>query len=195
MTAMRKTAAGRTRLTAERIVSAAVEAVERSGYEGLTLRSLARDLDVTAPALYDHFGSKSDLLRAVASVGYGRMDDMFDVAGGRAIDRCIGRAHAYVEFAQLHPELFRVMFLYRPAAVAIEADNELVAANTTFERGLADIAEAVADGDLVDRDPAQLNLTLWAALHGVASVGMLAPPLATQVADDVITAMFTGLRP
>lgn len=195
MTKSSHTDGGRARLSRTRIVDAAVDAVEEVGYEGLALRSLARRLDVTAPALYDHFDSKSSLLGAVASVGYERMDAMFQVAGDRAIDRCVGRAHAYVTFAQKHPELFRVMFLYRPAAVAIEADNELTAASATFERGLADITQAVADGDLVERDPVQLNLTLWAALHGVASVGVMAPSLASEIADDVIAAMFAGLSP
>ncbi len=87
------------------------------------------------------------------------------------------------------------MFLYRPAAVMVESDNELSAASTVFETGLADIAQAVADGDLVDREPVQLNLTLWAALHGVASIALIAPPLAEDLADDVIDAMFRGLAP
>lgn len=185
----------RQRLTRERIVAAAVEMVEDVGYEALALRGLAQRLEVTAPALYDHFRSKSDVLGAVASVGYEHLNAMFDVGDARAIDRCRNRARAYIRFAQERPELFRVMFLYRPEAVAIEADNQLGAADTTFERGLADLAQAVADGDLIDRDPVQLNLTLWAALHGVASIALIAPPLADQVADDVIDAMFTGLHP
>ncbi len=185
----------RSRLSRDNIVASAVDAVEQDGYESLSLRALARRLGVTAPALYDHFESKSDLLGAVASHGYERMDAMFGANDERAIARCRTRARAYVQFAQEHPELFRVMFLYRPAAVMVESDNELSAANTVFETGLADIAQAVADGDLVDREPVQLNLTLWAALHGVASIALIAPPLAEDLADDVIDAMFRGLAP
>ena len=53
----------------------------------------------------------------------------------------------------------------------------------------------IADGSLVDRDPIQITLTLWAAIHGVATVSIVAPPVADAVAADVIDAMFRGLRP
>ncbi len=185
----------RQRLTRERIVAAALDQVERGGHEALSLRSLASALDVTAPAIYDHFANKAEVLGAVATVGYLDLTESFDVDGARAIDRCRERARRYVEFAQRRPAVFRVMFLYRPAAIAVESDNELSAASVTFDRGLEDLAAAVADGDLVDRDPTQLNLTLWAAMHGVAQVALMAPPIADQVADDVIDAVFNGLRP
>lgn len=176
-------------------MAVALDKIERDGHESVSLRALARELDVTAPAIYDHVENKAEVLGAVATLGYVALTESFEVDGERAIDRCRARARAYVTFAQSRPELFRVMFLYRPAAVRIEADNELSAATVTFDRGLEDIAEAIADGDFVDRDPVQLNLTLWAAIHGVAQVALMAPPVADQVADDVIDAMFAGLRP
>ncbi|MGI9623717.1 MAG: TetR/AcrR family transcriptional regulator [Acidimicrobiales bacterium] len=183
------------RLSRERIVEAAGRAIEAEGYEAISLRSLAKRLEVTAPAIYDHVESKDDLLRAVAASGYVAMDAAFDVGGKRAIDRCRERALAYVRFSQDRPELFRVMFLYRPAAVPVEADNELSAASSMFDRGLADIVAAVEEGHLIDRDPIQINLTLWAAIHGVATVGLLAPGLADLVVDDVVDALFKGLAP
>lgn len=188
-----KAAKRRPRLSGERIVDAALTCIERDGYQALSVRSLANALGVTAPAIYDHFDSKAEVLRAVADEGYRALDAVFDVAGDRAVDRCRIRARRYVEFAEQRPELFRVMFLYRPAAVPVEADNELSTATATFESGLADISAAVAEGDLVERDPVQINLTLWAAVHGVASIALTAPALAEQVVDDVIDALFIGL--
>lgn len=183
----------RGRLSPKGIVPVALHLIERDGYESLSLRSLAKALGVTAPAIYDHFDSKADVLSAVAAEGYAAMDEYFVVNGSTAIERCRQRAHAYVAFAQDRPEVFRVMFLYRPRAVTIEADNELSAASTTFEDGLADITRAIADGDLVEREPVQINLTLWAAMHGVASIALMAPALANEVVDDVVDAMFRGL--
>ena len=195
MAAGSRTDARRAPLTRERIVAAALEQVERSGHEALSLRGLAKELRVTAPAIYDHLENKAEVLGAVATHGYLALDDLFEVVGELAIDRVRARARAYVDFAAARPELFRVMFLYRPAAVEIEADNELSAASGAFEHGLADLQQAIADGDIVDRDPIQLSFTMWAAIHGVASVGLIAPPIAEQVADDVIDAMLAGLRP
>jgi AcrR family transcriptional regulator len=105
------------------------------------------------------------------------------------------RALGYVEFARTNPELFRLMLMFRPNAIAIEADNELSAATDVFESGVDDVRQAIADGDLVDRDPVQISLTLWAAIHGVATVSIVAPPVADAVAVDVIDAMLAGLAP
>lgn len=185
----------RDRLTRDRIVAAARRSIETAGHEQLSLRKLAAELDVTAPALYDHVASRGELLRLVAAEGYHALAEVPMCADDRAIDRVRVRALAYVEFAQTHPELFRVMFLYRPAAVAIEADNELNEASEAYDVGLVDLEQAIADGDMVDRDPAQLGLIMWAAVHGVATVSLIAPPVGAAVALDVVDTMLAGLRP
>ncbi len=189
------------KLTRERIVAAANEALAAGGHEAVALRAIARDLGVTAPALYDHFDSRDELLRALAEHGYIVLADALAVEGQRAIDRVRRRALAYVEFASEHPELFRLMFLFRPSAVELvdgegyEVDNELEAATVTFERGTADLRIAIDDGDLADRDVLELALILWTATHGVATVARTAPSVAADVAEDVIDTVLAGLRP
>jgi AcrR family transcriptional regulator len=135
-------------LSRDRIVAQAQETIERRGYEALSLRGLASSLDVTAPALYDHVQSKDDVLRAVAARGYEALAAASAVAGGRAIERVRERSLAYVRFARDRSELFRLMFRYRPAAVLIEADNELAAATNLFDTNSADLVRAISDGDL-----------------------------------------------
>jgi AcrR family transcriptional regulator len=49
-------------LTRERIVTAAVDELDEHGAEALTMRRLARRLDVTAAALYWHVTTKDDVL-------------------------------------------------------------------------------------------------------------------------------------
>ena len=183
-------------LTSEAIVEAALTRVRSDGHEALSLRSLAGSLGVTAPALYDHFASKEALFRGVAEAGFEVMRKGFtSVQGHRAIDRCRARARAYIQFAQDEPELFRLMFLYRPASIRLAADNELPGASQAFDEGAVDVALAVAEGDLIERDSGHLNLTIWAAMHGVASVALLSPELAGDLSDDVIDAVFAGLAP
>ncbi len=182
-------------LTRARIVGEALRLVEQNGYEQLSLRGLAASLDVTAPALYDHVASKDDVLQAVAAEGYRALQASYRAHGGQAIERVRERALAYVDFARDNPELFRLMFVFRPRAVAIEADNELNAATNVFESAVEDVRLAIADGELSDRDVDQLGLTLWAAMHGVATIATIAPPVADAVAGDVIDALLAGLRP
>ena len=184
-------------LTREAIVAAARQQVEDRGFETLSLRAVARHLGVTAPALYDHVESKADLLALIAAEGFEEM-----VAGFGTIDATVSterlrtRAVAYVAFAVDHPELFRLMFQYRPVEVAIEVDNELAAATRAFELNLADIHQAIEDGRLPDRDAVELALMLWSAIHGVATVAMMVPGEPHEgLAAGVIDAMLSGLQP
>jgi TetR/AcrR family tetracycline transcriptional repressor len=52
-------------LTREQIVEQAIRLMDAEGTHALTIRRLARELGVEAPALYWHFADKRDLCRAV----------------------------------------------------------------------------------------------------------------------------------
>jgi TetR/AcrR family transcriptional regulator, tetracycline repressor protein len=55
------------RLDRELVVRTALRLLNEVGLEGLTLRRLARELDVKAPALYWHFKNKQELLDEMAT--------------------------------------------------------------------------------------------------------------------------------
>jgi TetR/AcrR family tetracycline transcriptional repressor len=54
-------------LDRETVVRAALRLLDKAGLDGLTLRRLASELGVQAPALYWHFKSKQDLLDEMAT--------------------------------------------------------------------------------------------------------------------------------
>ena len=53
-------------LDREHVVRVALRLLDEAGLDGLTLRRLAAELDVKAPALYWHFANKQDLLDHMA---------------------------------------------------------------------------------------------------------------------------------
>jgi TetR/AcrR family transcriptional regulator, tetracycline repressor protein len=55
-------------LDREHVVRVALRLLDEAGLDGLTLRRLAAELDVKAPALYWHFANKQDLLDHMADV-------------------------------------------------------------------------------------------------------------------------------
>jgi AcrR family transcriptional regulator len=64
---------GRTPLTRERVVSAAIELADRDGIESLTMRKLAQELGVEAMSLYTHVRNKNDLLNSLADAVIGQI--------------------------------------------------------------------------------------------------------------------------
>lgn len=53
-------------LKKERIVAEALKLLDKNGLEGVTLRKLAKELNVQAPALYWHFKNKNALVNEMA---------------------------------------------------------------------------------------------------------------------------------
>ncbi|MFF6810013.1 TetR/AcrR family transcriptional regulator [Streptomyces sp. NPDC012403] len=63
----------RTPLDRRRVADTALKLLNEVGLDGLTLRAIARELDVKAPALYWHFKDKQALLDEMATEMYRRM--------------------------------------------------------------------------------------------------------------------------
>ncbi|MFJ8018339.1 TetR/AcrR family transcriptional regulator C-terminal domain-containing protein [Streptomyces sp. NPDC096339] len=68
------------RLDKKQVVDAALRLLNEVGLDGLTLRAIAKDLQVQAPALYWHFQGKQELLDEMATEMYRRMVAGSDLA-------------------------------------------------------------------------------------------------------------------
>ena len=67
-------AAGRTPLSRERVLRAAVALADASGIESLTMRRLGEALGVEAMSLYKHVANKSDLLDGMTDAVFGEIE-------------------------------------------------------------------------------------------------------------------------
>ncbi len=171
------------------------------GLEALSLRRLARQLGVTAPALYGYVRSKQDLLGALAEIEIDRLSARFEeVDDADPIERIRAHSRAYVTYARDNPELFRVMLLAPPSlpASGLPAEAAVPATTMAFATASSAIEDAMAEG-LIEADDAELvALTLWSAAHGVATVLQLGidlpPELEDAMIDEVTDRLLAGYR-
>jgi len=145
--------------------------------EGLSLRQLAAGLGVTAAAAYRHFGSRDDLLFEVARIGFDRLrqrfEDAFDIAvpppsPKEACQRLFRLAHAYLQFADDEPALWRLMFgaqaeVYRNTA---HPDGE----PNSYEYLPAALVGLYRQGVITKFPDEQAALFAWSAVHGAATL-------------------------
>ena len=152
-------------------VAAASAHLQRSGLADFTLRSIARDLAIAHPSLYNHFRNRDALVDAVAVSGFrrlsGQIDELLSVAddpvGGI---RAVG--HAIIDFAREQPGLYRLMF----GADLVRRKGGDVRLAAAMEAPLRSVASAVerssAEGRLRPGDPLLVAAALWATAHGLA---------------------------
>lgn len=153
-------------------VHAAVSLLHQHGLAGVTLREVARCINVSRSAPYRHFTNKRDLLAACAEHGFERLTHSADLvlAGYGAPDVAVLRAllHEYARFGAANPHLYRLMF-----ASDFEAE-EYPGLTDQAERTFAVLQDAVIDGQcagtLAVADHHGLVLTLWASVHGLVSM-------------------------
>jgi len=149
------------------IITAARQMAEAEGWDAVTTRRLADQIEYSQPVLYSHFPGKGGIIDAVAVEGFAELRLILRnarEAAGSPEAALRELAEAYVGFALEHPALYDAMFTLstelpfgRP-----EAPRELQAA-------FAELREAVtplAGG----RDPDTLAEVAWSGLHGVATL-------------------------
>ena len=148
-----------------RIVAAARVIAEREGWDAVTIRRLAEEIEYSQPVLYSHFENRDAIVAAVAVEGFKEIT----VALREAASESTGRrkalknvAVAYLAFALSRPALYDAMFILPTDLRFAEAGTrpELHAA---FEAIAAVVAPFCAD-------VADVTETFWAALHGLAAL-------------------------
>ena len=155
------------------LLRAAVIVLEREGSSALSLRAVAREAGVSPAAPYHHFKDKSELLNAVATEGFSRlraaMADALAAAHGEEMRSSLGVA--YVEFAQAHPALYRVMWdcVRNGEKLPEDAGHD----GRAFELVKQTLREA-AGGGISDLDLELTAIASWCAAHGLAEISAFA---------------------
>jgi AcrR family transcriptional regulator len=115
--------------TAQEIKSAARRLLVERGPDGLTLRSIARQVGMTAPAIYRYFPSREDLLEHVVADLYGEVTTVLEAArdGAPADDPAgpiLAVSRAFRRWALEHPAEFGLLFGSPIPGLADPADGD-----------------------------------------------------------------------
>ena len=186
-------------LTRAGVVARARALVRTEGAGQVSLRSVARSLGVTAPALYAHVTDYDDLLAAVAEGEFAGLRERFDaVDEDDPLDRLRALGRAYVDHARAEPHLHRLMFRYPPKLAAAGVPISFGPATDAFTFALTTVEQAIDAGLLAVDDAVLAALTLWSAAHGVAEVLLMGfdfdDATARALVDMAIDASVDGLR-
>lgn len=105
------------RLSRELVVVTALGQIDRLGPQGLSMRSLAHELDVEAMSLYRYVHGKEDLLEGVVASLMSDLTSRLDEAKAMHWQEFLQTvAHAVREIATDHPKAFPLVATRHPAA-------------------------------------------------------------------------------
>jgi AcrR family transcriptional regulator len=99
----------------ERIKDVAYQQIAANGAAALSLRAIARELNVTAPAIYNYYARRDDLVTALIVDSYNSIADALQKARAAApgedyAAQLRGALLAYRAWASDHPERYNLIF-------------------------------------------------------------------------------------
>ncbi len=184
----------------EEIVAAAVELLQEHGHEGaVTLRSVARQAGIAAPSIYRHFPDQPAIMLAVVQEAFAQLDAELlsarDAGSSDPRERLLNIGHAYLRFADRHPERYRTMFggvwVPVPDASSVTADDMSALGQTALHLLSQALEDCVQAGYATSTDVLADAVALWLGLHGLAHQRSVYPAFAwpPDIAERVITAL------
>ncbi len=150
------------------LIEEGLEQLSQRPADEVSLREIARNVGVSATAVYRHFPDKAALLAALCIIGDEKLSAAFRTAMEKAADArsafdAMGRA--YVHFALQNPSLFRLMMANSgpEKTMAPEPDGSGDAFSMLLET-LRNLLPADAPPELL----LARRLQAWSMVHGLA---------------------------
>jgi len=168
----------------EELISCASVICERDGYAKLSIRSLAKESNVSQTAPYRHFKTKEELYAAVATEGFKKLHiAVFLQKQNVTLADFIKSSKSYIDFGLQNANTYDLMF---GTVVGNFAEHpELVeTANKTFDSLVLNLSSFLKEKD--ENIISGKSITVWALLHGM--VGILRKQVLTE--DDNYTSEF-----
>jgi AcrR family transcriptional regulator len=128
-------------LTRRRVLTAALDFIDRYGVEALSMRKLGQQLGVEAMSLYNHVESKDDLLAGVASLLL-ELVEVPDPTTGDWRERALATADGVRRVGLAHPRAFALL-ISRPLS-SLESWEPILAAFVLGQRAGLSADDSVA---------------------------------------------------
>ena len=151
----------------ENLIQQAVLACEESGWENISLRNLAKQLNVSQTAPYRHFETKEDLLAEVAAKGFEKMNvDM------NKTSNFLASGLAYCDFALKYQNTYDLMtgnslgsFTQYPALLD-QAQSAFITLENNLEAHLLNLGHSDLPKEIIE----EKALSVWAFMHGIVGI-------------------------
>ncbi len=145
-----------------------------NGFAGLSMRSIAREMNYSATSIYLHFKNKDALFHALIEEGmallFERQRKIAKQYSQDVLERLRALCAGYIRFGLEYPEYYEIMFMLHPELTTRfpkesfrRARRNLALMKITLDEGIK--------RDVIDvEDSHAATNVMWASLHGAVSI-------------------------
>ncbi len=156
----------------EMILSAAKKLFLKEGFEHITIRRIAEEIEYSSATVYLYFKDKDSILYALQAQGFQELFNRMKVldAVKNPAEKLRACGKIYLDFAMENKELYDLMFIMMAPMNAFECAEEWKLGRPSYEVLQNIVGECVAEGYIKTDNPQIACLSLWALMHGVVSI-------------------------
>jgi AcrR family transcriptional regulator len=156
------------------LTEAAARLLAEEGPAALSTRRLAAAVGTSTAAVYTHFGSMTDLVRAMVQEGFVRLDRCLGMVGitDDAVEDVIALGYAYRDNAREFPHLYAVMFGSSALGGFALTDEDRKHGRYTLAALINAVHRAILTGRFRDDNAQLVAQQMWITLHGLVTLDL-----------------------
>ena len=154
--------------TSQQIYQCALGILEAEGPQAVSMRRVAKEVGITAMAIYHHFPNREALLSAIVDSEFEHLVEFFSRSNrSRGFETAMTRImDGYIDYALAHPRIFDYVFA-APRPGARRFPDDFRARRSPTLNLVADIVSSwMKLGKLKRDDPWEIAMEFWAHAHG-----------------------------
>jgi len=154
------------------ILEAAVRLFLNEGFEKVTMRRIAEEIEYSPATLYLYYKDKNAILHALYNEGfeelYTRQKTIVSIED--PIARLRRHAEIYISFALEFPELYDLMFMMKAPLKGVKAAEEEDVGIRSYGLLRQNIKDCMDAGYFKGSEEETVSLAMWSFVHGMASL-------------------------
>jgi AcrR family transcriptional regulator len=158
------------------ILAGATRLLEDTGNEeAVTLRAVARQVGISAPSIYAHFGDREAIVDAIVDAAFADFNAAIHSAiedSSGPLARLRAGCAAYLRFAEERPNRYKILF-ERQILVDVPQEPGPAIRTESFDALVGCLQDCIDAGISASTDPQLDSMAIWVALHGYATLHAL----------------------
>ena len=176
-----------------RILKAARKLVHETGFNKLSLRAIAREVDYSPAGLYEYFPNKDSIIDSLCEETEQQLVNALErsITENPTAHPLVVMGMAYVQFANENSDDFQLLFQHPQ----LEVSNKIVNAFLEQVENAIDNGEFLPGYDFEDEEMAH---SYWSMAHGMAMLSLTRGQYSTmddkEVHREILQRLLVGLR-
>lgn len=154
------------------ILEKATDLFLRDGFENVSIRKIAEQIEYSPATVYLYFKDKDEILYALHTEGFERLyalqKEVLSIAD--PVERLREHGRRYVSFGLKFPEYYELMFIMSSLGKVIEEKDEWSVGFRSYDRLRQDVKACMDARRIPQTDPEAATFALWSLVHGMVSL-------------------------